>query len=79
MHLTLTAFPCCHSADLTERKIQDCLKIGIEAEFSTTSFQDGKANANLNKCDDVTRKSEGLVFSPFTIPQDPHCCVDVES
>ncbi|XP_003965317.1 complement component C9 [Takifugu rubripes] len=47
--------------NLTERKIQECLKIGIEAEFATTSVQDGKAHAKLNKCDDVTTKSQGDV------------------
>ncbi|CAG05214.1 unnamed protein product, partial [Tetraodon nigroviridis] len=48
--------------NLTERKIQECLKIGIEAEFATTSVKDGKAHVNYNKCDDVTTKSQGDVY-----------------
>lgn len=59
-------FSCHNSADLTERKIQECLKIGIEAEFATTSVQDGKAHVKFNKCDDVTTKSQGR-FSPLPV------------
>lgn len=89
MYCTLTVFLCCHSADLTERRIQECLKIGIEAGFSTTSVQDGKAHVKFNKCDDVTTKSQGLAspllvrlgnFAWFHIvPHLSHCCVKVDS
>lgn len=49
-------------ADLTERKIQECVKLGIAAEFGTTSIRDGKAHYNRDGCDDVTKKAQGLVF-----------------
>lgn len=57
--------------------------MGIEAEFGTTSVQDGKAHVKYDKCDDVTTKSQGLVsplsvrlvnFASFCIiPREPHC------
>lgn len=49
-------------ADITERKVQECLKLGITADFGTTSFSDGKAHANRNGCENVTTKNQGLLF-----------------
>ncbi|XP_034565137.1 complement component C9 [Notolabrus celidotus] len=42
------------SKRLTERKIQDCVKLGVTADFSAGNVSDGKANFNKDGCDNVT-------------------------
>lgn len=54
-------FACRHPADLTERRIQECLKIGVKAKFAATSFQDGNAHVNYDNCGNVTTKSHGML------------------
>lgn len=51
-------------ADLTERKIQKCVKIGITADFGTESITDGKGHYKRDDCDDVTTKADGLLSFP---------------
>lgn len=46
-------------ADLTERKIQECVKIGITADFADTDLT--KANFKRDGCDDVTKKDDGVL------------------
>ncbi|XP_040914348.1 complement component C9 [Toxotes jaculatrix] len=41
--------------NLTERKVQECVKLGISAELSGL----GKLHTNKDGCDDVTSKGEG--------------------
>ncbi|XP_068608889.1 complement component C9 [Brachionichthys hirsutus] len=45
--------------NLTARSIQECVKLGVAADFAGTSGT--KAHYNQDKCDDVTTKSEGNV------------------
>ncbi|XP_070845071.1 complement component C9 [Chaetodon trifascialis] len=45
--------------NLTERKIQECVKMGISAEFGGTSVTDGKAHFKKDGCDNITMKSQG--------------------
>ncbi|XP_049459571.1 complement component C9 [Epinephelus fuscoguttatus] len=42
--------------NLTERKIQECVKIGITADFADTDLT--KANFKRDGCDDVTKKDD---------------------
>ncbi|CAK6963611.1 complement component C9 [Scomber scombrus] len=44
--------------NLTERKVQECVKLGITADFGTTSLTDGKAHYNRDGCDNVTTKDQ---------------------
>ncbi|KAM3599466.1 uncharacterized protein V6R79_006273 [Siganus canaliculatus] len=44
--------------NLSETTIQKCLKVGITADFGTTSFSDGNAHVKHDGCDNVTRKSD---------------------
>ncbi|XP_008274386.1 complement component C9 isoform X2 [Stegastes partitus] len=45
--------------NLTERRIQDCVKLGITAEFATTTLHDGKAHYKPSGCDNVTTNETG--------------------
>ncbi|XP_041666576.1 complement component C9 [Cheilinus undulatus] len=47
--------------NLTERKIQKCVKLGISVDFVTTEISDGKGHYNKDDCDDVTSKVDGDV------------------
>lgn len=51
-------------ADLTERKIQECVKLGITAELSGVPFTDAKGHVTVDKCEPVTTKKEGLFLLP---------------
>ncbi|XP_068190712.1 complement component C9 isoform X2 [Antennarius striatus] len=44
--------------NLTERSIQECVKLGIKADFTGTSLDGAKGHYNKDKCDDVTTKSD---------------------
>lgn len=54
-------------ADLTERNIQKCVKLGITAEFGTASITDGKGHYNHDDCNEVTTKTDGLLPLPCLI------------
>lgn len=45
--------------DLTERTVQQCVKLGITADFSA----DSQARVKTDGCNDVTSKNEGLFSS----------------
>ncbi|XP_076614325.1 complement component C9 [Chaetodon auriga] len=45
--------------NLTERKIQECVKMGISADFGGTSLTDGKAHYKKDGCENITTKSQG--------------------
>uniref|UniRef100_A0AAQ5ZTS7 Complement component C9 n=1 Tax=Amphiprion ocellaris TaxID=80972 RepID=A0AAQ5ZTS7_AMPOC len=47
--------------NLTERMIQECVKLGITADFGTTSFTDGKAHHKKDGCKNVTTKETGSI------------------
>ncbi|XP_035040607.1 complement component C9 [Hippoglossus stenolepis] len=49
--------------NLTERTIQECVKIGISADFG----EDTKGNVNRDKCDDVTKKEEGSIHGKAVV------------
>lgn len=66
IYFPLTFFSCHNSADLTERKIQECLQIGIEAELAVASSLEGNAHVKFGKCDDVTKKSQGC-YPPLPV------------
>ncbi|XP_045922844.1 complement component C9 [Micropterus dolomieu] len=42
--------------NLTERSVQNCVKIGITADFDGTALTDAKAHAKRDGCDTVTTK-----------------------
>nr|XP_046230367.1 complement component C9 [Scatophagus argus] len=48
-----------HAKNLTERRIQECVQLGITAEFSGTSVTDGNAHLKHGDCDTVTKKEQG--------------------
>lgn len=50
--------------DLTERRIQECVKLGIKADFSGMSVTDGQGHYNRDNCGDVTTKTTGLLSLP---------------
>lgn len=54
-------------ADLTERKIQECVKLGITADFGSTSVTDGKAHFKKDGCNNVTTNSTGLLSLNYLI------------
>lgn len=45
--------------NLTERRIQECVKLGITTEFGGTSLTDGKGHYKKDDCDNVTTKEQG--------------------
>ncbi|XP_053710439.1 complement component C9 [Synchiropus splendidus] len=47
--------------NLTERKIQKCVKLGISVEFSGGSVSDGKGNINTDDCDKVSTNAKDEV------------------
>ncbi|XP_041816278.1 complement component C9 [Chelmon rostratus] len=47
--------------NLTERKIQECVKLGITADFGSTSVTDGKAHFKKDGCNNVTTNSTGEI------------------
>uniref|UniRef100_A0A8D3EA37 Complement component C9 n=1 Tax=Scophthalmus maximus TaxID=52904 RepID=A0A8D3EA37_SCOMX len=49
--------------NLTERTVQECVKLGITADFG----DDGKANLNRDKCDNVTSKQEGDIHGKAVV------------
>uniref|UniRef100_UPI0037E75EB5 complement component C9 n=1 Tax=Semicossyphus pulcher TaxID=241346 RepID=UPI0037E75EB5 len=53
--------------NLTERRIQECVKLGITADFGTTSLSDGKAHLKYDDCDNVTNKRQGEVFGKAVV------------
>lgn len=70
-HITThSLFPCVdwHSpfffmcfADLTERSIQDCVRMGISADFSASSVSVG-GGVKSDKCDGITNKETGMFY-----------------
>ncbi|CAN9504377.1 unnamed protein product [Ophioblennius macclurei] len=44
--------------NLTERRVQDCIKLGISADFNGFGVTDGKAHLNTNLCDNPSSKHE---------------------
>lgn len=64
-------FPCsfCHNADgmifadLTEKTVQDCLKLGIGGDVSKSSLTLG-GNVEVNPCGKKVTKDEGLLSLP---------------
>ncbi len=55
-------------ADLTEREIQECVKLGVTADIGGIPFTDIHAEATpVNKCVPVTTKKEGLFSSSYPI------------
>nr|XP_019937550.1 PREDICTED: complement component C9 [Paralichthys olivaceus] len=49
--------------NLTERKIQECIKIGITADFDELA----KGNVGKKDCDDVTTKEEGSIHGKAVV------------
>ncbi|XP_044030945.1 complement component C9 isoform X2 [Siniperca chuatsi] len=47
--------------NLTERNVQECVKIGITAEFGGTALTDGEAHLKRDECDNVTTKNAASV------------------
>lgn len=50
--------------DLTERRIQECVKLGIKADFDSMSVTDGKGHYKHDDCGNVTTKTKGLLSLP---------------
>ncbi|XP_061603227.1 complement component C9 [Phyllopteryx taeniolatus] len=44
--------------NLTERKVQECVKLGISADFTGETIRDGKAHHKEDKCNDVSTKAQ---------------------
>ncbi|KAM6975774.1 complement component C9 [Tautogolabrus adspersus] len=53
--------------NLTERKIQECVKLGITVDLGTTEISDGKGKVSRDDCDDVTSKVEAEVFGKAVV------------
>lgn len=51
-------------ADLTETKIQNCVKLGITADFGTESITDGKGHLARGGCHEVQKTAQGLFPFP---------------
>ncbi|XP_037121175.1 complement component C9 [Syngnathus acus] len=47
--------------NLTERKVQECVKLGISLDFTGESVSEGKAHYKDDKCDDVSTKAQGEI------------------
>ncbi|KAM7392538.1 hypothetical protein PAMA_007583 [Pampus argenteus] len=43
--------------NMTERSIQQCVKLGITADFGGTSLTDGKAHAKYDRCPNISTKN----------------------
>lgn len=54
-------------ADLTERKIQECVKLGITAELGGIPFTEAKGKLGLDSCEPVTTKKEGQFSLSYLI------------
>lgn len=52
-------------ADLTENTIQNCVKLGVGADFGITSSSSLNAKLDDKKCDDVTNKNQGQRIKVF--------------
>lgn len=50
--------------DLTERTVQECVKIGITADFGADL---GGGHIKPEDCTDVTTKNEGLLLPSYLI------------
>ncbi|XP_060917649.1 complement component C9 [Labrus mixtus] len=53
--------------NLTERKIQECVKLGITVDFAGTELSDGQGKLSRDGCDDVKSKVEGEVFGKAVV------------
>ncbi|XP_019747841.1 complement component C9 [Hippocampus comes] len=47
--------------NLTERKVQECVKLGISADFNMENVKDGKVHYKDDKCNDVSTKGEAEI------------------
>lgn len=52
---------------LTERKVQDCIKLGITAELSGVNVTGIEGHFKPEHCNDVTAKKEGLISLSYMI------------
>ena len=54
-------------AELTQRKIQECVKMGITVDITTDSLPKGHFDHNKDDCGNVTSKDEGLLSLSYLI------------
>ncbi|XP_070706782.1 complement component C9 [Pempheris klunzingeri] len=53
--------------NLTERKIQECIKLGITADFGGKSLTDGKGHYSHDGCNNVSTKNEGNIHGKAVV------------
>lgn len=54
-------------ADLTENTLQNCVKLGVGADFGITSSSSLNANLDNKKCETVTNKNQGQLIKFFVL------------